>query len=81
MRAFPILAAIASMLAAAPPKDITDKIAAEVRAVLAQDEFKRKFSDLGAIPAPGTPADFAKLIDDDRKRYAQIIQDRKVTVE
>ncbi|WP_375140210.1 Bug family tripartite tricarboxylate transporter substrate binding protein [Azohydromonas aeria] len=66
---------------AGTPQEITDKAAADVRAVMSQDEVRRKFSDLGAIPAAGTPAAFARLIDDDRKRYAQIIQDRKVTVE
>ncbi|NML15930.1 Bug family tripartite tricarboxylate transporter substrate binding protein [Azohydromonas caseinilytica] len=66
---------------AGTPQEVTDKIAADVRAVMAQDEVKKKFSDLGAVPAAGTPAAFGKLIDDDRKRYAQIIQDRKITVE
>jgi hypothetical protein len=28
-----------------------------------------------------TPAEFAKLIDDDRKRYAQIISERKITAD
>lgn len=66
---------------AGTPQEVTDKVAADVRAVMAQDEVKRKFSELGAIPAAGTPTSFAKLIDDDRRRYAQIIQDRKITVE
>ncbi|MDZ5459844.1 Bug family tripartite tricarboxylate transporter substrate binding protein [Azohydromonas lata] len=66
---------------AGTPADVADKLAAEVRAVMAQDEVKKKFSELGAVPATGTPAAFAKLIGEDRKRYAQIIQDRKITVE
>ncbi|PXW95181.1 tripartite-type tricarboxylate transporter receptor subunit TctC [Sphaerotilus hippei] len=66
---------------AGTPPEVTDKVATDVRAVMAQDEVKRKFSDLGAIPAAGTPASFARLIEDDRKRYAQIIQDRGITVE
>ena len=66
---------------AGTPQDVTDKVAADVRAVMAQEDVKKKFSELGAVPATGTPASFAKLIDDDRKRYAQIIQDRKITVE
>jgi tripartite-type tricarboxylate transporter receptor subunit TctC len=66
---------------AGTPAEVADKVSADVRAVLAQDEVKKKLADLGAIPAAGTPAAFAKLIDDDRKRYAQIIQDRKITVE
>jgi tripartite-type tricarboxylate transporter receptor subunit TctC len=66
---------------AGTPAEITDKVAADVRAVLAQDEVRRRLVELGALPAGSTPAAFAKLISDDRKRYAQIIQDRKITVE
>jgi tripartite-type tricarboxylate transporter receptor subunit TctC len=66
---------------AGTPAEVTEKVAADVRAILAQDEVKKKLAELGAIPAAGTPAAFSKLIDDDRKRYAQIIQDRKITVE
>jgi tripartite-type tricarboxylate transporter receptor subunit TctC len=66
---------------AGTPSEITDKVAADVRAVLAQDDVKRKFVELGALPAGTTPVAFAKLIDDDRKRYAQIIQDRKITAD
>jgi tripartite-type tricarboxylate transporter receptor subunit TctC len=66
---------------AGTPAEITDQIAADVRAVLAQDDVKRKLVELGAVPAGSTPAAFAKLIDDDRRRYAQIIQDRKITAE
>jgi tripartite-type tricarboxylate transporter receptor subunit TctC len=66
---------------AGTPQEVADKVAADVRAVMTQDEVKKKFSDLGAIPAAGTPATFAKLIGEDRKRYAQIIHDRKISVE
>jgi hypothetical protein len=32
------------------------------------------------VPAGTTPAQFGALIDNDRKRYAQIIRERKITV-
>jgi tripartite-type tricarboxylate transporter receptor subunit TctC len=66
---------------AGTPQEVTDKIAADVRAVLAQEDVKRKFVELGAVPVATTPAAFAQLIEGDRKRYAQIIQDRKISVE
>ena len=63
------------------PPDLTEKIAADVRAVMAQDEVHRKFVELGATPAAGTPAAFGKLIEADRQRYARIIQSRRITVD
>jgi tripartite-type tricarboxylate transporter receptor subunit TctC len=37
--------------------------------------------ELGAVPAGNTPAQFTALIEADRKRYAQVIQDKKITVD
>jgi tripartite-type tricarboxylate transporter receptor subunit TctC len=33
----------------------------------------------GAVPVGNTPAQFATLIDNDRKRYARIIRERGIT--
>jgi tripartite-type tricarboxylate transporter receptor subunit TctC len=66
---------------AGTPKDIVDKVSADIREVLASDEVKNKLIELGAIPLANTPAAFQTLIDTDRKRYAQIIRDKKISVE
>ncbi|MEK8028560.1 MAG: hypothetical protein RLY78_1803 [Pseudomonadota bacterium] len=66
---------------AGTPPELTERIAADVRAVMAQDEVHRRFADLGAQPAAGTPTAFARLIEADRKRYARIIQDRHITAD
>ena len=81
VRGFNSISWIGLLAPVGTPQEITDKVSADVRAVLAQEEVRRKLLDLGAVPAGTTPAAFAKLIDDDRRRYAQIIQDRKITVE
>ncbi len=60
------------------PKDVVDKISADVREVLAADDTQRKLTDLGALPKGTTPAQFQQLIANDRKRYTQIIQDKKI---
>jgi len=65
---------------AATPRDLVEKISADLREVLARDEVKDKLVQLGAVPAGGTPAQFATLIDNDRKRYARIIREHKITV-
>ena len=65
---------------AGTPKDIVEKISADVREIVARDDVKDRLVQLGAVPAANTPAQFSALIDNDRKRYAQIIKDRKITV-
>jgi tripartite-type tricarboxylate transporter receptor subunit TctC len=66
---------------AGTPKEIVDKIAADVREVVAVDDVKHKLVELGAVPAANTPAQFAALIDNDRKRYAQIIKERGISLD
>lgn len=65
---------------AGTPADVVERIAGDVRAVVAMDEVKARLVGMGASPAGTTPADFSRQIDHDRKRYAQIIRDRKITV-
>ncbi|WP_425584171.1 Bug family tripartite tricarboxylate transporter substrate binding protein [Variovorax defluvii] len=66
---------------AGTPKDIVDKIASDVRAVLADESVKARFAALGGVPRSTTPQEFDKLIADDRQRYAQIIRSRNISVE
>ena len=66
---------------AGTPPDVVDKIAADVRAVLADDAVKARITALGGVPRATTPQEFGKLIADDKARYAQIIRSRKITVE
>ena len=66
---------------AGTPAAVVEKISADLREVLAADEVKSKLIDLGAVPAPNTPAQFEALIAKDRARYAQIIKERGITVD
>jgi tripartite-type tricarboxylate transporter receptor subunit TctC len=66
---------------AGTPKDVVDKVARDVHDVLAQPEVRDTFLQQGATPVGGTPAEFAQLIEDDRKRYALIIRERNITAE
>ena len=66
---------------AGTPQDVVDKIATDIRAVLADDAVKARFVALGGVPRATTPQEFGKLIADDKARYAQIIRSRKITVE
>ncbi len=66
---------------AATPRDIVEKISADLREIVASDEVKNRLIELGGVPRANTPAQFTQMIDADRKRYAQIIRDRKITVD
>jgi tripartite-type tricarboxylate transporter receptor subunit TctC len=66
---------------AGTPKDIVDKVSADIREVLASDDVKGKLVELGALPSGNTPAQFQALIEADRKRYAQVIKDKKISVD
>lgn len=66
---------------AGTPKDVIEKIAVDVHDVIAADDVKGRLVELGAVPRSTTPAQFAQLIDSDRKRYAQIIRERKITLD
>jgi len=43
--------------------------------------MKEHFPVQGATPVGGTPAEFAQLINNHRKRCAQIIRERAITVD
>ena len=66
---------------AGTPKDLVDKVARDVHEVMSMADVREQFLQQGATPEGSTPAEFARLIDDDRKRYAQIIRERNITVE
>ena len=66
---------------AGTPKELVDKISADLRDVVASDDVKQKLIELGAVPSGNTPAQFQAMIESDRKRYAQVIKDKKITVD
>jgi tripartite-type tricarboxylate transporter receptor subunit TctC len=66
---------------AGTPAELVDKIAADIGAVLADEAVKTRFASLGGVPRATDPKAFAQLIAEDRKRYAQIIRERGITVD
>ena len=66
---------------AGTPRDVIEKISADVREALAADDVKGRLTELGAIPLATTPAQFTQLIDSDRQRYAKIIRERGITLD
>jgi tripartite-type tricarboxylate transporter receptor subunit TctC len=63
------------------PKEIVEKISKDLQQVLALPEVQQQLIAQGALAKGGTPTDFAQLIANDRKRYARIILDNKLTID
>lgn len=63
------------------PQPILEKIANDVKAVLADPDVKKKLIEQGATPIGSSPAEFKSLIDSDRQRYAKIIKEKNISAE
>ena len=59
---------------AGTPKPIVDKMAAEMKRILELPETKEKLAELGAVASPMTPEDFAKFIDAERTKWAEVVK-------
>jgi tripartite-type tricarboxylate transporter receptor subunit TctC len=56
------------------PSEIVDKLNREVNAALSDPRIKARLADLGGTVAPGSPADFGKLIADETEKWAKVIK-------
>ena len=59
---------------AGTPRPIIDKLNRALRDALASDEVKRQLGNDGTDITPGTPEDYATLIDKDEKKWAQLVK-------
>jgi len=56
------------------PPEIVAKLNQEINAALADPKMKMRFSDLGGVPTPMTPAEFAKLIAHETEKWGKVIR-------
>jgi tripartite-type tricarboxylate transporter receptor subunit TctC len=56
------------------PASTVDKLNKEINAGLADPKIKGRLADLGGITAPGSPADFGKLIADETEKWAKVVR-------
>ena len=56
------------------PPTIIEKLNIEIRAALGDPKMKARFTDLGGMTLPGSPADFGKLIRDDTEKWGKVIR-------
>jgi len=60
------------------PVSVVEKIAKDIADVVNLPEVREKLIGLGATPMASTPAEFRKMIDDDRSRYARLIREKNI---
>jgi tripartite-type tricarboxylate transporter receptor subunit TctC len=63
------------------PREIVDRIAGDMKAVLSEESTRQALIQQGAIPRSSTPAQLQALIDNDRKRYERIVRDKSISIE
>jgi tripartite-type tricarboxylate transporter receptor subunit TctC len=56
------------------PSMILEKLNIEINAALADPKIKARFTDLGGIVLPGSPADFGKLIAEETEKWGKVIR-------
>ena len=56
------------------PSAIIEKLNIEINAGLNESGMKARFTGLGGMVLPGSPADFGKLIRDDTEKWAKVIR-------
>jgi tripartite-type tricarboxylate transporter receptor subunit TctC len=68
------------MATKATPSSVVDKIQRDTAKVLADPAFKAKLAEQGMTPVGDTPKAFAASIEDESVKWAQVIRDRKLSV-
>jgi tripartite-type tricarboxylate transporter receptor subunit TctC len=56
------------------PVEIVDRLNKEINAGLADPGMQARLADLGGTALPGTPADFAKLIAEETRKWAKVVK-------
>lgn len=59
---------------AGTPKEIVDRLSAELRKALASDDVKQRIASDAATPLSSTSAEYAALLDRDEKKWAALIR-------
>lgn len=56
------------------PADAVRTVNAEIQAMLAQPDTQGRFAQMGGVPAPGSPADFAAFVQAEGRKWAEVIR-------
>lgn len=66
---------------AGTPRNIVDRLNAEIAKIMKTREMAERFSSLGADPITKTPDEFAEVIREDVAKWAKVIKERGIKVE
>ena len=66
---------------AGTPPATTEWLQAEVAKILAADDIKTKFADLGAQPIGSTPAELAAFLRGETAKWAEVVKVANVKIE
>ena len=54
------------------PSEVIERLNREINAALNDARMQKRFSDLGAVALPGTPAEFGKFLADEVEKWAKV---------
>ena len=63
------------------PKEAVDRINLEINRILADPKMRERLAELGGLPIPGTPEDFAKTIAAETEKWGKAVAASGATVE
>ena len=63
------------------PREIIEKVNAEVNRALADPKMRERLAELGGSPIPGTPEDFGKVIRDETAKWEKVVVSSGAKVE
>ena len=63
------------------PREIIDKVNAEVNRALADPKMRERLAELGGRPIPGSPDDFGKVIAAETEKWANVVKASGATVD
>jgi tripartite-type tricarboxylate transporter receptor subunit TctC len=65
----------------ATPKDIVERLNAEMVKVIQSPEFRKRMDEIGAEPIGDSSAQMAQQIKGETDKFARLVKDAKVTIE
>lgn len=65
---------------AATPKPIVDKLNKEIVEIINKPEVQETIRGQGAVPTPETPQEFAAFINQETKKWADVVKEAQVTI-
>ena len=66
---------------AGTPREIVQRLNAELNKLVASDEIKARLDAMGTVPGGGTPEDFNRFIDAETAKWAKVIKAAGVTAD